>query len=37
VQLLLGKDAVQLHRQKLALTSQSIDQWEELSSGTDFA
>jgi len=37
VQLLLGKDAVQLHRQKLGLTSQSIDQWEDLSSGTDYA
>jgi len=36
VHLLLGKDAVRLHRQKLELTSQSIDQWEELSSGTDY-
>ena len=36
VHLLLGKDAVQLHRQKLTMTSQSIDQWEALSSGTDY-
>jgi len=36
VHLLLGKDAVQLQRQKLGLTSQSIEQWEGLSSGTDY-
>jgi hypothetical protein len=35
--LLLGKDALKLVRDKLAALSAEIDQWEALSSSTDFS